>query len=531
MNIYKELEFMGDMILTIVLIIAFSVISAGAAAYYAFRRGEQTGIDTEKERQAKLRQSAEEQAEHIIREAETEVKQMRLVIKEEEVQKRNEMEAEQLKRRKDLERIEERLQNRLDNAERRLEQMETRERKINQRESKLDQRTAKVATLEEERQVELQRIGQMSQEEARQVLLAEVEKVTRHDMARLIREVEAETHEEADRRARSIITMAIERLASEHISEYTVSSVDLPSDEMKGRIIGRQGRNIRAIEQALGVDLVVDDTPEAIIISSFDPIRREVARMTLSKLITDGRIHPARIEKEVEKAQQEIERVIMEAAEYAMIETGVQGLHREVQRILGRLKFRTSYGQNQLFHAIETSHLAGMIAHELHANVNIARLGGLLHDLGKAVSHEIDGPHAIVGAEIAKRYGVNDVVVNCIASHHGEVEPQSIEAVIVAAADAISGARPGARRESLETYIKRVTALEDIGNSFPGVSQTYAIQAGREVRVLVRPEDVDDLTAINISREIAKKIEDNLQYPGQIRVTVIRETRATEYAK
>lgn len=522
---------MGNIILSVVLIIVFSVISAGAAAYFAFKRGEKTGIGAEKDRQVLLRQSAEEQAEHILREAETEAKQMRLVIKEEEVQKRNEMEAEQTKRRKDLERIEERLQNRLDNVERRLEQIETRERKLNQRESKLDQRTAKVANMEEERLAELQRIAQMSLEEARQVLLAEAEKSARHDMARLIREVEAETHEEADRRARSIITMAIERLASEHISEYTVSSVDLPSDEMKGRIIGRQGRNIRAIEQALGVDLIVDDTPEAIIISSFDPIRREVARMTLSKLITDGRIHPARIEKEVEKAQQEIERVITEAAEYAMMETGVQGLHREIQRILGRLKFRTSYGQNQLFHAIETSHLAGMIAQELHANVNIARLGGLLHDLGKAVSHEIDGPHAIVGAEIAKRYGVNEAVVNCIASHHGEVEPQSIEAVIVAAADAISGARPGARRESLETYIKRVTALEEIGNSFVGVSQTYAIQAGREVRVLVRPEDVDDLTAITISKEIAKKIEDNLQYPGQIRVTVIRETRATEYAK
>ncbi|MBX3014560.1 MAG: ribonuclease Y [Caldilineaceae bacterium] len=522
---------MGNMILPIVLIILFSLISAGAAAYFAFKRGELAGVDIEKERQTKLRQNAEEEAEHILRDAETEVKQMRLAIKEEEVQKRNEMEAEQTKRRKELERIEERLQNRLDNVERRLEQIETRERKLNQRESKLDQRTAKVANLEEERLAELQRIAQMSPEEARQVLLTEVEKGARHDMARLIREVEAETHEEADRRARGIITMAIERLASEHISEYTVSSVDLPSDEMKGRIIGRQGRNIRAIEQALGVDLIVDDTPEAIIISSFDPIRREVARMTLSKLITDGRIHPARIEKEVEKAQQEIERVIMEAGEYAMIETGVQGLHREVQRILGRLKFRTSYGQNQLFHAIETSHLAGMIAQELHANVNIARLGGLLHDLGKAVSHEIEGPHAIVGAEIAKRYGVNEAVVNCIASHHGEVEPQSIEAVIVAAADAISGARPGARRESLETYIKRVTALEEIGNSFTGVSQTYAIQAGREVRVLVRPEDVDDLTAIRISKEIAQKIEDNLQYPGQIRVTVIRETRATEYAK
>lgn len=522
---------MSNMILTIVLIIVFSAISAGAAAYLAFKRGEQAGVGTEKQRQTTLRQNAEEQAEHIIREAETEVKQMRLAIKEEEVQKRNEMEAEQTKRRKELERIEERLQNRLDNVERRLEQIESRERKLNQRESKLDQRAAKIANLEEERLVELQRIAQMSPEEARQVLLAEAEKGARQDMARLIREVEAETHEEADRRARAIITLAIERLASEHISEYTVSSVDLPSDEMKGRIIGRQGRNIRAIEQALGVDLVVDDTPEAIIISSFDPIRREVARMTLSKLITDGRIHPARIEKEVEKAQQEIERVIIEAGEYAMMETGVQGLHREIQRLLGRLKFRTSYGQNQLFHAIETSHLAGMIAQELHANVHIARLGGLLHDLGKAVSHEVEGPHAIVGAEIAKRYGVNEAVVNCIASHHGEVEPHSIEAVIVAAADAISGARPGARRESLETYIKRVTALEEIGNSFEGVSQTYAIQAGREIRVLVRPEEIDDLKAITISKEIAKKIEDNLQYPGQIRVTVIRETRATEYAK
>ncbi len=522
---------MGNTILTIALLIAFSMISAGAAAYLAFKRGKETGIDTEKERQAALRQSAEEEAAHIIRDAETQVKQMRLEIKEEEVRQRNEMEAEQTKRRKEVERTEERLQNRLDNVERRLEQIESRERKLNQRESKLDQRTAKVVTLEEERLVELQRIAQMSQDEARQVLLAEAEKGARHDMARLIREVEAETHEEADRRARSIITMAIERLASEHISEYTVSSVDLPSDEMKGRIIGRQGRNIRAIEQALGVDLIVDDTPETIIISSFDPVRREVARMTLSKLITDGRIHPARIEKEVEKAQQEIERVITEAGEYAMLETGVQGLHREIQRLVGRLKFRTSYGQNQLYHVIETSHLAGMIAQELHANVAVARMGGLLHDLGKAVSHEIDGPHAIVGAEIAKRYGVNEAVVNCIASHHGEVEPQSIEAVIVAAADAISGARPGARRESLETYIKRVTALEDIGNSFAGVSQTYAIQAGREVRVLVRPEDVDDLTAITISKEIAKKIEDNLQYPGQIRVTVIRETRATEYAK
>ncbi len=447
------------------------------------------------------------------------------------MQRRKEMDVESARRRTELEKIEERLQNRLDTAERRLQQIESRERKINQRETKIGEREARLTTIEEEWSAELQRVAAMNEEEARQVLLERVEQSTRNDMARKIREVEAEAHEEADRRARAIITMAIERLASDHVSEFSVSSVDLPSDEMKGRIIGRQGRNIRAIEQALGVDLVVDDTPEAIIISSYDPVRREVARMALSKLVADGRIHPARIEKEVEKAQQEIDRIIIEAGEQAVIEAGISGLHREVQRLLGRLKFRTSYGQNQLMHAVETAKLAGLMAAELHANVKIARMGGLLHDLGKAVTHEIDGPHAVVGAEIAKRYGVPDVVVNCIASHHGEVEPESIEAVIVAAADAISGARPGARRESLETYIKRVTELEEIGNSFKGVSQTYAIQAGREIRVLVRPEDVDDYAAVQLSKNIAQKIEDNLQYPGQIRVTVVRETRAVEYAK
>ncbi len=520
-----------DIVLTIVLVVLFSLLSAGAAGYLAYTRGQRLGIQTEKTRQAGTLQSAEEHAARIVVDAETEAKRQQLAIKEEEVQRRNEMEAEQTRRRKDLERIEERLQSRLDTAERRLEQIESRERKLNQRESKLDQRQAKLDTMEQEWMTEMQRVAQMSVDEAKQALLAEVEKSARQDMARTVREVEAEAAEEADRRAREIVVLAIERVASDHVAEYAVSSVDLPSDEMKGRIIGRQGRNIRAIEQALGVDLVVDDTPEAIIISSFDPVRREVARMTLSKLVADGRIHPTRIEKEVEKAQQEIDRIILEAGEQAIIEIGAQGLHREIQKFLGRLKFRTSYGQNQLYHAIETAHIAGVIASELHANVKVARMGGLLHDLGKAVSHEIDGPHAIVGAEIAKRYGVNDVVVNCIASHHGEVEPQSVEAVIVAAADAISGARPGARRESLETYIKRVTELEDIGSSFEGVSQTYAIQAGREIRVLVRPENIDDMAAIKLSKDIARKIEDNLQYPGQIRVTVVRETRAVEYAK
>ncbi len=520
-----------DVIIWILLILLFSIASAVAAAYFAHRAGRSAGLQAEQERQRQLFMSAEDQAERILAEAETKIKQRELAIKEEQVQLRNDMEAELARRRQELERIEERLQNRLDSAERRMEQLENRERKLNQRESRLDQKETQLAAAEQEWATELQRVAQMTETEAQQLLLERVEAGARKEMAQTIRAVEAEVMDQADRRAREIITMAIERTASEHVSEYAVSSVDLPSDEMKGRIIGRQGRNIRAIEQAVGVDLVVDDTPEAIIISSFDPVRREVARMALSKLVADGRIHPTRIEKEVEQAKAEIDRVILEAGEQAIIETNSQGLHRELQKLLGRLKFRTSYGQNQLNHAVETAHIAALIAAELHANVRVARLGGLLHDIGKAVSHEIDGPHAIVGAEIAKRYGVNDVVVNCIASHHGEVEPQSVEAVIIAAADAISGARPGARRESLETYIKRVTELEEIGNSFDGVSQTFAIQAGREIRVIVRPEVVDDLAAIELSKSIAKKIEDNLQYPGQIRVTVVRETRSVEYAK
>jgi ribonuclease Y len=519
------------MILTLTLVVLAALAGAGIAGWFAFQRGQQAGLVGERQRQEALRIGAEEQAARIVAEAEATAKQMQLTIKEAEVLARKEMDAEAGRRRAELEKLEERLTNRLDSVDKQRQQIENRERNISKRETKLTERETRLTSMEDEWNVELQRVAGMSQQEAQDVLIQRVEKSARQDMARKIREVEAETAEEADRKARGIITMALERIASEHVAEFAISSVDLPSDEMKGRIIGRQGRNIRAIEQALGVDLVVDDTPEAIIISSFDPVRREVARMALSKLVADGRIHPSRIEKEVEKAQQEIERVVLESGEQAMIEAGVQGLHREVMKLLGRLKFRTSYGQNQLRHAVETSKLAGLIAAELHANVKIAKMGGLLHDLGKAVTHEIDGPHAIVGGEIAKRYGVPEVVVNAIASHHGEVEPQSIEAVIVAAADAISGARPGARRESLETYIKRVTELEDIGNSFSGVSQTYAIQAGREIRVIVRPDDVDDLASIQLSKDIAKKIEDNLQYPGQIRVTVVRETRSVEYAK
>ncbi|MEM7128924.1 MAG: ribonuclease Y [Chloroflexota bacterium] len=518
-------------IIWIILLILSSIVAAGVAGFFAYNRGHGSGTQEEIERQQAIGQSGEERAKRLIAEAETQIQQKKLALKDEEVQLRRKAESEYNRRQKEIDRLEAKLQNKEEILDKRTEQVENRDKKLNQRNSRLDKREAELDKTEEKFMAELERVSNLTQDEARQTILEEVEKTSRQEMSRRIREVEAEVTEEADRRAREIVTLAIERVASEHVSEYAVSTVSLPSDEMKGRIIGRQGRNIRAIEQAIGVDLVVDDTPEAILISSFDPVRREIARLSLSKLVLDGRIHPARIEKEVEKAQQEIELIIREAGEQAIIETSAQGLHREIQRLLGRLKFRTSYGQNQLNHAVETAHIAAIIADELHANVKIARLGGLLHDIGKAVSHEIDGPHAIVGGEIARRYGVNEQVVNCIASHHGEVEPESIEAVIVAAADAISGARPGARREGLETYIRRVTALEEIGNSFDGVNQTYAIQAGREIRVVVQPDTVDDMAAIQLSKEIAQKIEDNMEYPGQIRVTVVRETRSVEYAK
>jgi ribonuclease Y len=350
-------------------------------------------------------------------------------------------------------------------------------------------------------------------------------------MARVIRELEAKAHAEAEQKAREIITTAIQRYAADHVAETTVSMVSLPNDEMKGRIIGRNGRNIRAIEQATGVDVIVDDTPEAVIMSSFDPVRREIARVTVSKLVSDGRIHPARIEKTVAAATQEVQAIIREEGEQAVLDAGVPGIHPELVKLLGQLKYRTSYGQNALLHSLETAHLAGMMAAELGADVRLAKEGGLLHDIGKAVDHEVDGPHAAIGADLASRYGRAPRVVDCIAAHHGEAEAHCLEAVLVEASDAISSARPGARRESLDTYIKRVKGLEDIANSFGGVSQSYAIQAGREIRIIVRPDEVDDLAAIELSKDIARRVEDSLQYPGQIKVTVIRETRAVDYAK
>jgi ribonuclease Y len=471
------------------------------------------------------------EANRIIKDANKKAKDTELEAKNQALEYRQNAETEIARRRNELSRDEERLHKRRDEVDARAERLESREQSLNKRQSSMDKRANEIEKLHSERMEELQRISELSKEEARNILLAEVEKDSRNDMARIIRQVENEAREEGERRARDLITTAIQRVASEHVSEVTTSVVPLPSDEMKGRIIGRNGRNIQAFEQIAGVDVIVDDTPEAVTISCYDPVRREVARRSLAKLVLDGRIHPAHIEKVFNKEQLEVERVVAEAGEQATYEAGVPGLHPEIIKVLGRLKFRTSYGQNQLAHAVETAQLATVIAAELGADVEVAKAGALLHDLGKAMDHNIEGTHAQIGAEFAKRYGVNPLVVNAIASHHHEVEQESVEAAIVEAADAISGARPGARRESLEQYIKRVRALEEIANSYNGVNQSYALQAGREIRIFVKPEDVDDLASVTLARDVAKKVEETMQYPGQIKVTVIRETRSIDYAK
>jgi ribonuclease Y len=476
-------------------------------------------------------QKEKAEAERVIVEAQEKALEIELEAKKVALELRQSAEAEIARRRNEISREEDRLQHRREELDGRTDRLEKREQILNKRQSIIDKRANELDKIHEQEMEELQRISKMTTDEARNILLAEVEKDARADMARIIRQIEAEAREEGDKRARKLIAAAIQRVASEHVTEVTTSVVAIPSDEMKGRIIGRNGRNIHAFEQAAGVDVIVDDTPEAVTISCFDPVRREVARRALAKLILDGRIHPAHIEKVLKNEQKEIDRVIVEAGETAAYDAGISGLHPEITKVLGRLKFRTSYGQNQLAHAVETAHIAGMIAAELGADVEVAKAGALLHDLGKAMDHNVEGTHAMIGAEFAKRYGVNPKVVNAIASHHHEVEQETVEAVIVEAADAISGARPGARRESLEQYIKRVRALEDIANSYKGVSQSFALQAGREVRIFVRPEDIDDYESITLARDIAKKIEETMQYPGQIKVTVIRETRAIDYAK
>jgi len=508
-----------EMLIEIVLILGASAV-AFVAGYLIQKNFASAQIKT---------QIAE--AEKTLAGAEAKAKDIALKAKDDALKYHDEVENELKKKRQDLQREDERLRHRREAFDRRQESLEQREKKLERKEKDLDRIRETLQQNEAKQLQELQRISGLSVEDAKALLLQQVEKDTRQDAARLIREIEQQAREEGDSRAREIITTVIERVASDQVAETTVSLVALPNDEMKGRIIGRQGRNIRAIEVATGVDLVVDDTPEAVILSSHNPVRREVARLALNKLISDGRIHPGRIEKIVEKAEEEVNAQILEAGEQAALEVGVTGLHPEIVKLLGQLKFRTSYGQNVLAHSIETAHLARMMAAELKANVAIAKAGALLHDLGKAVSHEVGGAHALTGADIARKYGVLEPVCNIISAHHGEDESQSLECVLVVAADAISGARPGARRESLEHYLKRVEALEQMANAFPGVQQSYAIQAGREIRIIVKPEEIDDLGSINLSKQIARKVEDNLEYPGQIKVTVIREMRSVEYAK
>ena len=479
----------------------------------------------------KARREKRETADKVVTEAREQAKTIELQARDAALKTTQSAETEINRLRSELNREEERLQKRRAELDGRVERLEQREQAVNKRQSTVDKRANEIEKLYEQKVEELQKVAQMNVEQARELLLAEVEKESRGDMARIMRQIESEAREDGEKRARKLIAEAVQRVATDHVAEFTTSLVPLPNEEMKGRIVGRNGRNIRAFEQAAGVDVIVDDTPEAVTISCFEPVRREVARRALARLILDGRIHPAHIEKVLEDEQKAVDKVIVEAGEQAAFDAGISGLHPEVMRMMGRLKYRTSYGQNQLAHAVEVAKLASILASELGANVEFSRQAGFLHDIGKAMDHNQEGTHALLGAEFCKRYGVNPVVVNAIGSHHHEMEQESIEAVIAESADAISGARPGARREDLEAYIKRIRTLEDMATSFKGVSQAYAIQAGREVRIIVRPDEIDDLAAARLARDIAKQIEENMQYPGQIRVTVIRETRAVELAK
>ena len=463
--------------------------------------------------------------------ARTEQKDIILHAKDEVLRLRNEAEEQIREARMALAKQEERLQRKEENLDRKLDGLERRERQAQSRERQVEQLQQEAEQLRSRQRVELERISALSQEEARAIILQKVEGEARDEAARRIREIEQAAREEADKTARKVIGLAIQRCASDYVAEITVSTVALPSEELKGRIIGREGRNIRAFEQITGVDIIVDDTPEAVTLSCHDPVRREVARVALNKLLKDGRIHPTRIEEVVLKTQQEIEGIMREEGERVAYEANVQGLHPDLIKLLGRLKYRTSFGQNVLQHSLECALLAAHMAAELGANISVAKTAALLHDIGKAVDHEVQGPHALIGADIARRLGRSQAIVHAIAAHHNDEEPQTVEAFLVQAVDAISGGRPGARRESVDLYIKRLEALETVATSFSGVQRAFAIQAGREVRVLVLPDTIDDLGSIHLARNVAKKIEESLQYPGQIKVTVIRETRAVDYAR
>jgi ribonuclease Y len=479
--------------------------------------------------------SAEEKAREIIddalKTAESKKREALLEAKEESLKTKNELERETRERRSELQRYEKRVLTKEETLDRKTEALEKKESRLSAKEAELDKQKEKVEALEGQRLVELERISGLTSEQAKDYLLRTVEDEVKHETAMLVKELESRAKEEADKKAKEYVVTAIQRCAADHVAESTISVVQLPNDEMKGRIIGREGRNIRTLETLTGVDLIIDDTPEAVILSGFDPIRREVARIALEKLIVDGRIHPARIEEMVEKAQKEVEVMIRDEGEAATLEVGVHSIHPELVKLLGRMKFRFSYGQNALKHVIEVAHLSGLLAGELGLDVRLAKRAGLLHDIGKAVDHDMEGSHIQLGVELCRKYKESPVVINAVESHHGDVEPETLIACIVQAADTISAARPGARRETLETYTNRLKQLEDITNSFKGVDKSFAIQAGREVRVMVNPEQITDDEMVLLARDLSKQIESELEYPGQIKVNVIRESRATEYAK
>ena len=474
---------------------------------------------------------AREIIDDAVKTAETKKKESLLEIKEESIRNKNELEKETKERRSELQRYEKRVLSKEEALDKKSEAIERREAGFTAKEEELRQREAKVEELSQQRVQELERISGLTSEQAKEYLLKTVEEDVKHDTAKMIKELEAQAKEEADKKAKEYVVTAIQRCAADHVAETTISVVQLPSDEMKGRIIGREGRNIRTLETLTGVELIIDDTPEAVVLSGFDPIRREVARIALEKLIVDGRIHPARIEEMVEKAQKEVDTMIREEGESAALEVGVHGIHPELLKLLGRMKFRTSYGQNALKHSVEVAQLSGLLAGEIGLDVRLAKRAGLLHDIGKSIDHDVEGSHIQIGVDLCRKYKESATVINAVEAHHGDVEPETLIACVVQAADTISAARPGARRETLETYTNRLKQLEDITNQFKGVDKSFAIQAGREIRVMVVPEQVSDADMVLLARDIAKQIEFELEYPGQIKVNVIRESRVTDYAK
>jgi ribonuclease Y len=508
-----------------VFVYAFIALVVGLALGFVIRKYYTEGQDS------RARMTAERIVADAEKQAETLKKEAILEAKDEVFRLKAEAETEAKERRKELTALETRLMQREESIERRAESLDKREHQLSSTAGQIEKRAKDLEDAIAEEKTRLETLAGMTSDEARQVLMQRIEDDVKHDAAQMIREVEARAREEADKKARNIVGIAIQRVAADHTAESTVSVVHIPSDDMKGRIIGREGRNIRAFEQMTGINLIIDDTPEAVILSSFDPVRREIGRITLESLLADGRIHPARIEEMFGKAEKIVEQQVHEAGEQAVFDTQVHGVHAELIRTLGRLRFRTSYGQNVLKHSLEVSYLAGVMAAELGVDVKLAKRAGLLHDLGKAIDHEVEGPHALIGAELAKRLGEHKEVVHCIEAHHGDIEAQTVEAVLVQAADAISASRPGARRETIESYIKRLEKLEELAGSHKGVEKVYAMQAGREIRVMVKPEQISDSDSVVLARDIAKEIEDQMEYPGQIKVMVVRESRAIDYAK